>query len=82
MLNAVSIVGLVGLTIIVTWGKIAARLRLLSPDFFGCALCVGFWIGLAGAIVRWEGLFEAVVTAGAVSVLSMLTKLVIVRLDT
>lgn len=80
-MSFLSIAGLVGITIIVTWSSIMARVRRLSPSFLGCALCVGFWVGLLGGAAHRVGWLEIVMSAGAVSVLSMLTKLVIGYLD-
>ncbi len=80
-MNWLSIAGLVGITIIVTWSSIMARVRRIAPHFLGCALCVGFWVGLFGAAAHRVGWLEIVMSAGAVSVLSMVTRLVIHRLD-
>lgn len=52
MLAPLDIVGLVGLTIIITKGTLFTRARLLYPPLLACPLCIGFWIGLGGAMLR------------------------------
>ncbi len=52
MLSLVDFVGLCGLAIIITKGTLFARLRQLYPPLLTCPLCIGFWVGLTGAILR------------------------------
>lgn len=40
--------GLACATVIFVWSPLFTRVRALWPDFLGCAMCVGFWVGLAG----------------------------------
>lgn len=47
------VLGLVGATIIFCRGDIFAQVRRVWPKFLTCTLCVGFWVGLAGA--WWKG---------------------------
>jgi hypothetical protein len=35
-----------GVTLVVTFSKIAAPIRRLWPTFLHCPLCVGWWVGL------------------------------------
>jgi hypothetical protein len=41
----------VGLTIVVTLGKIAAPLRRIYPPLLTCPMCSGVWIGGAAGVV-------------------------------
>jgi hypothetical protein len=45
----------VGATIVVTYGSIFAWLRALYEPFFGCALCVGTWIGAGIYLTHQDG---------------------------
>jgi hypothetical protein len=44
-------IGLVGATIIFVWSPLFKWIRKLSPTFFECPMCIGFWVGLAGSAV-------------------------------
>jgi len=70
-------VGLVGMTLIVTWSHLFRRIRAWCPSFLGCPLCVGTWIGWAGGLIarsvmcpRLPG-FEIVCIGPAVGLLSL-----------
>jgi len=73
----VTFMALVGATILVTQARIVAPLRRLAPKFFGCAQCVGTWIGFAGGgsglLPLGHGrVIDAILVGFATSVLSLL----------
>lgn len=41
-----------GLVALIAESKPTRGLRRVAPRFFGCYLCLGFWIALALAVVR------------------------------
>ena len=69
-------VGLVGITLIVTSSRLFARLRVIWPEFLGCPMCVGFWIGCFAYLLREYAsvsIGEMMLLGGSVSVLSYST---------
>lgn len=79
MIDFIHLVGLVGITLIVTHGTLLRGIRRLAPKFLGCPQCIGFHIGfwvtgvqavLSG--VTYGAALHAVLVGGAVSVLSAL----------
>lgn len=79
------ILALVGTTLIVVRGTIAAPLRKLWPALLGCAQCAGWWVGAAagasGVISTGHGrLLDAVIAGGAASVASLITDALLLKL--
>lgn len=79
------LIGLVGVTLIVTRGTIFRPLRKLSREFFGCGQCFGFWVGaVAGAtgiVVTGHGrALDALLVGAATSLLSLLSQAVVLNL--
>ena len=93
MIDIIQLLGLVGLTLIVTRGSIFSAVRRLAPHFLSCPQCVGwhvgFWITYVQAVTShppelWfflGALFHAVLLGGAVSLLSSLSEAAIEALD-
>lgn len=77
--------GLVGLTILLVHGSIFQPLRArFLTSLLSCALCTGFWVGLAGALthVLQDGVtFRLLYQACTVSVVAFVTSLLIHRLQ-
>lgn len=84
----IAFAGLISVTIIFTWSTLFKKVRSIYPTFLGCALCVGFWIGLFGSMA-WREVVPLTLhtglthffTACIVSVLSLAASLVLHRLD-
>jgi hypothetical protein len=79
-------VALVGATLILVRGRVFARVRPLWPSLFGCAQCVGFWVGgtaggmgLAPLVGRGRAL-DALLVGCGVSLLALLTDAVLLKL--
>ena len=76
---------LVGLTLILVRGTIFRPLQRLYPPLFRCSQCAGFWVG-AAAGARGLAAFghgpvtDAVLAAGATSVLSLAADAVLLKL--
>ena len=81
MTSWLDLLGLVGATIIFTWSTLFARIREIYPTFLKCPLCVGFWVGLAGAALRHENFLNAFLTGAGVSLLAFTTHLVLEKLQ-
>lgn len=75
------LLGLIGATIIFTCSSLFERVRAIYPKFLGCALCVGFWVGVGGAVARYKEPIDIFFTGTTVSLLSFTTFLVLVRLQ-
>jgi hypothetical protein len=81
----VILVALVGATLLLVRAAILAPVRRLWPALFACAQCTGTWVGVLGgasglvATGHGRGL-DAFVGGCAVSVLSLLTDAVLVKL--
>jgi hypothetical protein len=80
-----TLIALVGATLIVVRGKIFRPLRRLSPSFFGCSQCFGTWVGAAagatGIVVTGHGrALDMIVVGCATSYLSMLADAVFINL--
>jgi hypothetical protein len=84
--QAVLLAALIGATLIVVRGTILSRLRKVWPQFFECSQCVGFWIGALAGGTSIVGSFErgwwfdALALGCAVSVVSMGTDIVLLKL--
>ena len=86
MNTIIEIIGLVGLTIIFTNGRITEKLRALAVkkneiigEFLECSLCVGFWVGFLysfffrdGDITISESLLCDFLYGGMISIISLL----------
>jgi CelD/BcsL family acetyltransferase involved in cellulose biosynthesis len=46
MMDSISFLGVVGLTLTITMHKRFAPVRALWPDLFACPMCIGFQLGL------------------------------------
>jgi hypothetical protein len=75
------LLGLVGVTIIVTRGDIFARWRNLFAwwkSFWSCPLCVGFWIGVGhyalghSTTITVSNIVDHVIWGGLVGLLSLM----------
>lgn len=80
-----TLIGLIGATLIVVRGTIFRPLRRLAPSFFGCSQCFGTWVGAAagatGIVVTGHGrVLDAAIVGGAMSYLSMLADAVFINL--
>ncbi len=82
------ILGLIGLTLIVSVGSIFEPLRKrVVTKFLSCSLCVGFWVGMFGELLRQHldgerlAFFVVVLVGGAVSFLSWLAAVTIHRIE-
>lgn len=75
--------GLVCVTIIFVRGSIFERVRKRWPSFLSCALCVGFWVGLAGTLYIQPNVWwlEHFLSACIVSVASFALYLALLRLE-
>ena len=79
---------LVGATLIVVRGTIFSRVRAIWPALLACSQCVGFWVGVAGSHLRDGSLvslsrgwwIDAIVMGCAVSVISMATDIVLLKI--
>lgn len=84
-LNAITIIGLVGVTLVVATGKVfdGARAWLvgfthpLNPlrwigEGMSCTMCAGWWIGFWWGVYSGSGVVSAVVVGGVVSAASFL----------
>jgi hypothetical protein len=85
-LNAITIIGLIGVTLVVAVGKIfePARewlkgfahpwnpLRILGEGM-SCTMCAGWWVGFWWGIYSGDPIITSVVVGGLVSVLSYLS---------
>jgi hypothetical protein len=93
MIELVHLLGLVGVTLIVTRGAIFARVRRLVK-FLSCPQCVGFhagfWAtgiatGVAAPTPTWSsafsGLWHAALVGGAVSLLASIAEAALAALD-
>ena len=79
--DVLTLIGLVGMTLVISVGSIfdplrewlkgfevrANPLRVLG-ELLSCAMCSGWWVGFAWGIYCREPIFEAVVVGGLVSV--------------
>lgn len=79
-------VALIGLTLIVTQGTIFERLRSLWPGMLGCSQCVGTWVGAAagasGVVETGHGpILDAVIVGCTTSILSLMTAMILHKLD-
>lgn len=80
-----ALIGLVGITLIISRGTIFAWLQKRVPAF-KCPQCVGMWVGIAagayGVIQSGHGrVIDAFVVGGAVSFLAMLFGVILSVLD-
>jgi hypothetical protein len=85
----VALLGAVGLTLLLVRGSVFARVRRSAPALFACALCTGWWVGLAVELVRtartpievfaWAG--HTVLFAASTAVCAMTVDLVHAWLD-
>lgn len=78
-------VALVGVTLIIVRGTIFVGLRKLSPSLLDCTQCTGTWVGIAAGATGVASLghgpvLDALLVGGAVSVLSMLTDGILMKL--
>lgn len=85
------LVGLVGMTMIVTTGKVFDGLRKylvgfkrrVNPlrilgDMISCSMCTGFWVGFLWKLVMLDGkVVDAVVAGGVVSLTSYVADLAV-----
>lgn len=83
--DALTLAGLVGMTLVISVGSIfdplrewlkgfqvrANPLRILG-DLMTCSMCSGWWVGFVWGIYCHEPIFEAVITGGLVSVVSFM----------
>ena len=81
----VTLIALVGSTLLVVRGTIFARVRVLWPALLGCSQCAGFWVGAAGGIAGLVSVgrgraLDAVVVGAATSVLSTVVDAVLLKL--
>jgi len=88
----VTYVALVGVTLILVRGAIFARLRALWPALLECTMCTGTWVGIAAGASGIVTVAEvpgpvflahatrALLAGCAVSVLSLLTDAVLLKL--
>lgn len=81
----VTLAGLIGITLIVSFSSLFAPLRRLWPKFFGCSQCVGMWVGGAaggtGLIQTGHGqLLDILFVGAAISFLALLASAIIIRL--
>jgi hypothetical protein len=72
------LLGLVGVTIIVTRGDIFAWLRRFWPKLLSCPLCVGFWVGVGYDIFMRPtftsvAVVDHVIWGGLVGLLALMT---------
>ena len=68
-MDIIELLSAAGLTAILMYGKPTAPLRYLAKKahldtLFTCALCVGFWVGLAYAIVLSKEAYYPLAVAG------------------
>lgn len=78
------LIGLVGATIIFTWSTLFEKVRnLYQPfqGFFKCSLCIGFWVGILGGVLRKKSFPDIFFTGTTVSLLSFATYLSLLRLQ-
>ena len=91
MIELVHLVGLIGLTLIVTRSSLFARVRKLA-SFLSCSQCVGWHMGFWSTVLTYEGaaspwpivgarFWYAVLVGGVVSLLSSLSEAVLSALD-
>jgi hypothetical protein len=83
-MNALDYLASVGCTIIITWSALFERVRAFWPKFFGCAMCVGFWVGLGASLFltrQTPDFTSALKNAFAVSLLSFATYLTLNRIQ-
>lgn len=79
------ITALIGMTLLIVRSVVFAPLRKLWPAFFGCAQCVGTWVGAAAGAsgiietnyVWWA---DAVIVGASVSFLALLSDAILLRL--
>lgn len=77
------VVGLVGVTLVVSKGKVFEGLRdwllafevranplRLAGDAMSCSMCSGVWVGVIGALLLGASWPEAIIVGGLVSVIS------------
>ncbi len=69
----ISVLGLVGLTFIVTRSKIFSKIRSKFPTFLSCPTCVAFWVGLSYSIYEARDIIDSITFACCVSLLSSIT---------
>lgn len=82
-LNVLTIIGLIGITLVITTGKIFDELRrwLLSfhvwfnplrvlGEVMSCTMCAGWWVGAVWAVCNGTSWGAAIVIGGILSVLS------------
>jgi hypothetical protein len=78
-------VALVGLTLILVRGTIFRSLQNRAPALFGCAQCVGAWVGAtagaSGIVPAGHGrILDAVIVGAATSFLATLADAVLLKL--
>lgn len=79
-------IALIGLTLIISRGTIFEGLRKIWPGMLGCSQCVGTWVGAAaggsGVVTTGHGrILDAIIVGCATSVLSLMTTMVLLKLD-
>ncbi len=80
-----TLIGLIGATLIVVRGTAFRLIRRLAPSFLGCSQCFGMWVGAAagaaGIVVTGHGrVLDAIIVGSATSYLSMLADAVFINL--
>jgi hypothetical protein len=83
MSYVLSLIALVGATILVVRGTIFRPIQLFYPALFRCSQCAGFWVGVTASpiIHTGHGLFlNAAIVGASVSFLSLLADAVLLKL--
>ena len=85
MIGFLLVSALIGTTLIIVRGTIAAPLQRLWPALFQCSQCTGTWVGIVagacGIVTTGNGrLMDAIVVGAATSFLSMLADAVLLKL--
>lgn len=84
MNQILTLLALVGITLIVVRGTILRRVRKIWPTFLGCSQCVGTWVGCAagatGLITIGRPILDAIVAGAVTSLLAMFADAVLLHL--